>query len=238
MNLGIANAVEDMEKRADDLRLVFTGGAQLNFDDALRAEHVELTGNPLSVALPADTYLVSGESAKPSYTRDGALEVRDGVLVSSNGVPVLGFVEGDSSGVPRALRIDANDALLGRAQDIRVEPDGVFGYARSLLDPKTEASSVERVVIGRLALARFPAATRLQRLDATHVSAPRGVVPFVGSPNDGNFISIETQRRAVGRIDSDAAISRLQDAYLAMRALSATERSQNAFARSAFDLLK
>ena len=238
MNVGVANAIENVERRAEDLRMIFTGGAQPNFQDALRPERAELTNDPLSVALPPDAYLVAGDAARPSYTRDGALAVQDGVLVSSSGTPVLGFVNGDASGVPRPLQIDANDALLGRAHDIRVEPDGVFGYARSVLDPKTGESSVERVVVGRVGLARFPAGTRLERIDATHVVAPAHVVPFIGSPNDGSFLPIETQRRALGRLDSDAAISRLQDAYLAMRAISAVERSQNAFARGAFDLVK
>ena len=238
MNAGIARAIENVEQRVEDLRMVFTGGAQPNFHDALRPERAELTNDPLSVALPTDAYFVAGDAARPSYTRDGALSVRDGLLVSSDGTPVLGFVDGDSSGVPRELQIEKNDALLGRAQDIRVEPDGVFGYARSVLDPKTGASSVERVVVGRVAIARFPAATRLERIDATHVAPPAHVVPLIGSPNDGSFLPIETQRRALGRIDADAAISRLQDAYLAMRALSATERSQNAFARGAFDIVK
>jgi hypothetical protein len=238
VNVGIANAAENVERRAEDLRMVFVGGAQPNFQDALRPERAELTNDPLSVALPLDAYFVAGDTARPSYTRDGALQVRDGILSSSDGTPILGFVDGDTSGVPRTLQIEKNDALLGRAQDIRVEPDGVFGYARSVLDTKTGASSVERVVVGRVALARFPAGTRSERIDATHVNAPSHVVPFIGSPNDGSFLPIETQRRSLGRIDSDVAVSRLQDAYLAMRALSATERSQNAFARGAFDLVK
>jgi len=238
VNAGIARAIENVEQRADDVRMVFTGGAQPNFSDALRPERAELTGDPLSVVLPPDAYLVAGDAAKPVYTRDGALEIRDGILSSSDGTPVLGFLEGDESRVPRTLQIEKNDALLGRASDIRVEPDGVFGYARSVVDPKTAQSSVERVVIGRIALARFPAASRLERVGTTHVAAPRHVVPFVGSPNDGNFLSLETQRRALGRLDSDAAVARLQDAYLAVRALSAAERSQNAFARGAFDLVK
>jgi flagellar basal body rod protein FlgG len=238
VNAGIAKAAEIVERRAEDLRMLFTGGAQPNFADALRLEHVEPTDNPLSVALPPDAFFVAGDAAKPSYTRDGALEVRDGVLVSSDGTPVLGFVEGDSSNVPRALSIEKNDALLGRASDIRVEPDGVFGYARSVIEPGTGESQVERVAVGRVALARFPAATRLERLDTTHVRAPAHVVPLIGRPNDGSFLSLETQRRALGHLDSDVAVSRLQDAYLAMRALSAAERSRNAFARGAFDLVK
>ena len=123
MNAGIANAAEIVERRAEDLRMVFTGGAQPNFADALRPERAELTADPLSVVLPQDAFLVAGDAVKPTYTRDGALGVRDGVLVSSDGTPVLGFVDGDTSNVPRALAIEKNDALLGRAQDIR-KPHG------------------------------------------------------------------------------------------------------------------
>ncbi|MGH7714877.1 MAG: hypothetical protein ACREML_02660, partial [Vulcanimicrobiaceae bacterium] len=238
VNAGIAKAAEVVDQRAEDLRMVFMGGAQPNFADALRPERAELTADPLSVVLPPGAFLVAGETARPTYTRDGALEVRDGALTTSSGTPVLGFLDGDTSGVARALSIEKNDALLGRASDIRIEPDGVFGYARRVVDPGMGESHVERVVVGRVALARFPAGTRLERVDTTHVRAPLHVVPFVGSPNDGTFLSIETQRRALGRLDSDVAVSRLQGAYLALRALGATERCQNAFARGAFDLLK
>jgi hypothetical protein len=54
VNLGVANAMENVERRAEDLRMVFTGGAQPNFQDALRPERAELTNDPLSVALPPD----------------------------------------------------------------------------------------------------------------------------------------------------------------------------------------
>lgn len=238
MNAGIARALEVVEQRSDDLRLIYQGGALPNFDDAVRGERAELTGDPLSLVLPPDAFLLAGDSQKPTYTRDGALAVRDGVLVDGSGAPVLGFRDGDTTGIPQPLQVEKNDALLGRASDVRVEPDGVFGYARSVLDPKTQTSSVERVVVGRLALARFPAGTRLERVDATHAKPPAGVIPLVGTPNDGSFLSVEVQRRAVGHMDSDAAIVRLQEAYLTMRALSAEERTRNAFARGAFDLVK
>lgn len=238
MNAGIARAIEAVEKRGDDLRMVYTGGALPNFQDAVRPERAEITGEPLALVLPPDAFLVAGDPSKPAYTRDGALAVRDGVLVSSDGTPVLGFREGDASGIPQPLQIEKNDAILGRAEDLRIEPDGVFGYARSVLDPKTQSTNVERVVVGRVALARFPAGTRLERVDPTHAKPPPHVVPLVGTPNDGSFASVEVQRRAAGRVDSDAAIVRLQEAYLTMRALGAEERTRNAFARGASDLVK
>jgi len=238
MNAGVARAIESVEKRGDDLRMVFSGGALPNFNDALRAERTVITGEPLSLVLPPDAFLVAGEPRAPAYSRDGALAVRDGVLVSSDGTPVLGFRDGDTSGIPQTLQVEKNDAILGRAEDLRIEPDGIFGYARSVLDPGTQVASVERVIVGRIALARFPAGTRLERVDPTHAKPPASVIPHVGTPNDGSFASVEVQRRAVGGVDSDAAIARLQEAYLTMRAFGAEERARNAFARGAFDLVK
>ena len=238
LSAGIARAIESVERRGEDLRMVFAEGAQPNFSDVIRAERVEPSGDPLSIVVPPDALLIAGDPNRPAYTLDGALQVRDGVLAGSDGTPVLGLVDSDRSGIPKPLRIDKNDLLLGRVQDLRIEPDGVFGYARTIIDPKTMQSTVERVVVGRIALARFPAGTRLERVDATHARPPSHLVPFVGSPNDGSFGSLYTSRRAVGRLDPDATVVRLQDAYLAMRALSAEERTRNAMIHGALDLVK
>lgn len=235
---GVASAIEAVERRGEDLRLLYTGGAQPNYFDALRQERSEPSGNPLSVALPPDAFFVAGNPDRPTFTRDGALAVRDGVLVSSDGTAVLGFPTGDTSGVPKPLAVEKNDAIVGRAQDLRVESDGVFGYARTVIDPKTLESHIERVVVGRVALARFPAGTRLERVDGSHARAPQSIVPFIGAPNDGGFGPLVTQQRAVGRLDPDTAISRLQDAYLALRAFGALQRSQNEMVRGAVDLVK
>ena len=235
---GVARAALAVERRAEDLRLLYTGGAQPNFADAIRTESSEPARDALSIALPPDAYLVAGDSKKPAFTRDGALSVRDGTLVDGSGTPVLGYPAGDTSGVPRELHIDKDDALLERAQDVRIEPDGVFGYARTIVDPKTLQAHIERVAVGHLALARFPAATNLERIDATHARPPANVVPFLGTPNDGHFSAVFPQRRAIGGLDADTAISRLQDAYLALRALGALERTQNGVIRGALDLVK
>lgn len=238
LNASIARALESVERRGEDLRMVFSGGAQPNYTDAVRAERQDVTADPLSVVLPADALLISGDPNRPWYTRDGALHVREGVLCDSSGTQILGFRSGDSSGIPQPLAIEKNDVLLGRMQDLRMEPDGIFGYARTVVDPKTVETKIERVVVGRVALARFPAGTQLERIDATHARAPAQLVPFVGTPNDGNFSSLYTGRRAVGRLDPDAVVVRLQDAYMAMRALGAEERTRNAMIHGALDLVK
>ena len=234
----VSRAVETVERRAEDLRLLYSGGAQPNYSDILRDERGEPANDALCVMLPRETYLMAGDPNRPVYTRDGALGVRDGVLTAGDGTPVLGYRGDDRSGIPQTLAIDKNDAAFGRVQDLRIEPDGVFGYARTVIDPKTLQPAVERVVIGRLALARFPAGSHPDRVDATHVRAPLGVVPFVGTPNDGNFASLMPQRRAIGRLDPDAAIERLQDAYVMLRALGAVERTRSGMIRGALDLVK
>jgi hypothetical protein len=235
---GITRAIEAVERRGEDLNLMFASGAQPNYADALRPERTETATSGLSVTLPPDAYLVSGNPDRPAYTRDGVLSVRDGLLVASDGTPVLGFPNDDRSGVPRELRIERNDAILGRAQDLRIEADGTFGYGRTVVDPETLDAEVERVVVGRIALARFPAGTQLERAGDTQAKAPAGIVPYVGMPNDGSFSALVPQSRAIGRLDPDATISRLQDAYLALRALGAVERSRNGMVRDALDLVK
>lgn len=239
-NGAIQRAVDAIQRRADDVQSLFRSGAQPQYLDALRTETVEPATDPLAIVVPERAYLLAGDAARPVYTRDGALVVVDGVLATREGTPILGFAadEQPSHAVPRALRIDRRDVLLGRIDDARIDSDGVFGYARSTIDPQTLDPRVERIVVGRLALARFPAGSKPERLDRTHVAAPVGIAPLVGAPADGTFGALATRSRALGRIDPDAAIARLQDAYLALDALGAAERTRTGMARDAFDLVK
>ena len=86
---------------------------------------------------------------------------------------------------------------------MHLEDDGVLAYTRASIDPRTRERSVERVVVGRVALARFPAGGNPQRLDATHFGAVAGVVPHVGVPADGGFAALATRARDVGNVDID-----------------------------------
>lgn len=239
-NGAILRAVDAIQRRADDVHSLFRSGAQPNYPDALRAESLEPANDPLAVVPPEGAYLVAGDPAHPAYTRDGALRLVDGALATREGTPILGFAEDDGHrhGVPRALQVDRRDLLLGRINDARVDSDGVFGYARNAIDPQTLETHVERVVVGRLALARFPAGSKPERIDRSRVSAPDGVAPLIGVPADGTFAALATRSRAIGRIDPDAAIARLQDAYLAIDALGAAERTRTGMMRDAFDLVK
>ena len=238
VSAALVRALETIERRGQDLRSLFESGVQPNYDDGLRSGRIERTNDPLAIVLPEEAYLIAGDPNRPAYSRDGALQLRDGTLVTADGTPVLGFAGGEQNGMPQPLAIERRDALLGRASDIRIEPDGIFGYARTIVDPQTLESNVERVSVGRLALARFPAGSRPERIDSSHARAPAGIVPFVGSPADGTFSGLAVRSRAIGRLDPDTTISRLQDAYLAALSLCAAERTRYWMARDAFDLVK
>jgi hypothetical protein len=114
----------------------------------------------------------------------------------------------------------------------------VLAYTRAAIDPRTRERTVERAVVGRVALARFPAGTSPQRVDATHFSAVAGVVPHLGSPSDGTFAPLEVRARDTGSIDLDVGLQRLTEAYVAFSALEAAHRAQAAGAKTIMDAVK
>jgi hypothetical protein len=241
IDAAVSRTMEAVERRADDVRGVFLHpGAEPNYADVRDAGRVEPLRDPLAVVPPQGTYLLAGDPRRPYFLRDGALQVHDGTLTASDGVtPVLGFsVNGEAAGLPHPLRLEERDALLDRAFEVRVESDGLLSYSRRVVDAVTLESHAERVSAGRVALARFPPGTQLERVDALRTRAPAGVVPLVGTPADGTFGALATWSRWGGGIDADRAIERLADGYLMMRALGATERTRNAMARGAFELVK
>jgi hypothetical protein len=148
---------------------------------------------------------------------------------------VLGYAQGAATSSP--LRCDGVDVALGRVQRIRVEADGTLAYDRVSIDPRTGASENERVAVGRIALARFPAGTRTT-LTMGGVVPPSGVAPHVGKPGDGSFAPVETMRRENSRIDYDRSLDRLEEAYVSFDALQAAHKARGSFAKSAMDLLK
>src|SRR6202011_2225315 len=126
---------------------------------------------------PPGAWLVTrGSDGTRAYERDGALRLDDGVLRTPAGADILGYPNGEARGaVPVPLRVPASDFALGRAADAQIDADGVVGYTRGAIDPRTGARTVERVVLGRIALARFPAGTQPLRIDGTRVGTPHGV---------------------------------------------------------------
>ncbi len=232
-----AAALERIAERADDLRGAFVPGFEpRESSGATRALQLTRDLNPLSVVAPADTFFVSAGPNGARFSRDGGFAVADGQLRTRDGAAVLGFVDGANA--PAPLRLDPIDVALGRVSGARIEPDGTFAYQRAGVDPRSGARRSERVVAGRLALARFPAGTAPVRGDATHVEAPSGVPPAFGRPGEGGFGLLQPFARDLGRVDPIGNAQRLGEAYLSFEALRAAGSARNDFAHVALDLVK
>jgi flagellar basal body rod protein FlgG len=238
--LGTASldALKRIADRANDVLAAYAPGAIPQFGDVTGNAPPLPVDDPLSVAAPPGAwFLTAGEGGTRTYTRAGGFHIgADGTLQTVDGARVLGTAPG--SAVPAPLRLPEPDRTLGRGADVHLEDDGTLAYTRTSIDPRTRERSLERVVVGRVALARFPAGGRPQRLDATHFGAVAGVVPHVGAPADGTFAALATHARDLGNVDIDAGLQRLQDAYVAFSALQAAHKAQGAGSKAVMDLLK
>ncbi len=238
LNPALSAALDRIAERADDVRRAYTPGAVARNDDvAAAASSTDFTLDPLAAVAPEGSYFVIRDGqGKTSFTRDGSFSVRDGRLADAQGHPVLGART--AGGELCELAVDSIDDSLGRVRDASVERDGTFVYRRVVVDPRNAATELQRVVVGRVALARFPAGTRLETKDGSHFAAPAGVMPQTGSPADGAFAPLLTMHRERSRIDVDESIVRLKDAYLAFDALQAAEAAKAHVGKATMDLLK
>jgi flagellar basal body rod protein FlgG len=234
------DAYERVISRAQDLRDAFRPGAMPRNDDVRTDPYVTTSSDPLSIVPPPGAWLVTrGADGVRAFERDGALALDGGVLRTRSGAEVLGYPGGDARGaVPVPLRIADADRALGRGTDARVEPDGTVAYTRAAIDPRTGARGVERVVLGRIAVARFPAGTQPARVDGARVAAPHGVVPHLGTPGDGTFPVLATFSRDAGSIDLAAGVARLDEAYRAFEAMGAVMKSRASVQKTTVDLVK
>ncbi len=231
-------ALDRIAERAADVRRAFTPGAVPRHDDvATASDRSDFTLDPLSVASPDGAYFITRDArGRTAYTRDGTFTVTGGRLVDARGFPVLGRPA--PGGPLQELRIDAVDAALGRAQSLRVEADGSLAYTRDAIDPRTGKRAASNVVAGRIALARFPAASRLDTTDGRLFYAPEGVSPHTGLAGDGSFDALTPMRRTHSRVDLDVSLLRLKDAYTAFDALAAAESAKGRFVKAAMDVVK
>ena len=88
-------------------------------------------------------------------------------------------------------------------RNLRIDADGSLVYTRDAIDPRTGKNAASNVVAGRVALARFPAASRLDTADGRSFYAPEGVSPHTGLAADGSFdAGLMPMRRAHSRVRS------------------------------------
>jgi flagellar basal body rod protein FlgG len=227
--------MQRIEERAADVRRAFTPGAQPSFDDVDRSETSYPTLDPLSAAPPANGYFVTrGENGALRYTRNGSLVLREGILCSGDGRPVLGYAR---RGGLSDLSVDRVDLALGRTSNARIDERGNLVYDRAVVDPRSGAREMRSVVAGRIALARFPAGTRLVD-DGGGFEAPQGVAPRYGAAGDGDFAPLATMRRQSSGVDIDRSIERLRIAYRELDAMQGVYRTQYATDKTAMDVVK
>lgn len=238
VNAAAERALDLIARRAADAQKAFTPGAMPQFADAATTTSLSRAElDPMSASAPDGDYFVTTHArGRTAYTRDGKLTFRDGAVCASNGKPMLGYVEPDTA--MRALRADPVDVALGRVRNMRVEMDGTIAYDRAVVDPRTGVRESQRVAIGRLALARFPAATKLVPGDDATMLAPADAVAHLGRAGDGNFGTLQPMRREQSRVDFNRSLDRLHDAYIAFDALLAAHKAQGHTGKVAMDLLK
>jgi flagellar basal body rod protein FlgG len=233
-----AGALDRINARNEDVRNAYRPGFIPQSDDVARPPRIVPAADPLSVALPEGAYLVTPDAAgELSYSRDGTFTVSGGQLQASDGRPVLGFALGNRK-LLVPLRVDPYDAALGRVTNERVESDGTVSYTRRAVDPRTGERRAERVALGRVALARFPAGTQPDRIDALHVRPPHGVAPQLGVPADGAFGALATSARDLGRVDIVTGLEKMKEAYVSFEALRAAHHGRGETEKIALDLVK
>jgi len=233
----IARAFDEVAARERDVLNAYVPGSLPEHDDAAKPAHESFTLNPLAAAPPENAYFVTrDEEGRMLFSRDGSFELRHGALVDSQGNAVLGY-DGEGSALA-PLRANAIDVAFGATASARIEIDGAVTYERSTIDPRSGNRETQRLAIGRVALARFAAATKLQPVDAQHFLAPPQIAAHFGRAADGNFGPVKPFVREDSRIDLDTGIERLQEAYIALEALRAASRARGGLQKTAMDLLK
>lgn len=238
LNPALSAALDRIGERAADVRRAFTPGSVPKKDDvASSAPRSSFTLDPLSVDAPDGAYfVVRTADGRTAYTRDGAFHVVSGALMDAQNRPVLGM---RGAGTPLTeMRFDDVDDALNRTRDARIDADGTLSYARTTIDPRSGRREVRRVAAGRIALAKFPAATKLKTEDGSTSFAPDGVVPHVGLAGDGAIPTIAPMRRSGSSVYLDESLARLKAAYVAFDALAAAETAKSGLGKTALDLIK
>ena len=242
INSGPAQALAELATRAQEMLHAYEPGYETT-DDQIRSATLarsEPALDPMSAAAPEGAYFMGVDSKGASFfSRDGSFGVQGTNVTWADGSRVLGYANGAApDGAPKPLKIDAVDSALHRVGEPHVEADGSVAYTRTTVDPTTGKSRDERVVAGRIALARFPAGSAGQPLSAHRLAQPAGVAPVVGSPDSAPFGKLTPKARDLGSVDFEAGLNQLREAFLALDAMSATSRVDDKDAHVAMDLIK
>jgi hypothetical protein len=208
--------------------------------DVLRTLPAEGSGDPYAVQIPCQApsgayFITRDESGRRLFVRCSGLYLNGPDLTDGNGRPLLGYA--NAGGALQPLRTDAVDASLGLAQNARVGSDGTVTYDRSTIDPATGNRTFQHLTIGRLALARFPAGTRLEGGDS-YAAAPAGIAPHIGLPGESGFPPLPSILQTAPDGELDSGLVRLQEAYMALDALRAAGAAQGSVQKTVMDLLK
>ena len=234
-----AQALDDIAARVKDLSNEFRPGYVAAFDDDRLTGAVAATKSldPLHSVAPADTYYVANDAqGRRFYTRDGAFRFVNGELRTADGSAVLGYPAGATQ--LQAMRADPVDAALGRITDGHVETDGTLAYTRTAIDPQTGAAKHERIVVGRIVLARFPSGMQLDAADGVHITAPANVEPQIGTAGNAGFGTLIAQSDDRGGVDMKRGLMHLRDAYLAFSAMQSAHNARGKTDKVVMDLVK
>jgi hypothetical protein len=220
-----ARAFDTIAARQRDLLNIFPAQNEAQVSDSVQFE------------APPDTYFVThDDKGNRSFVRPAALQFNRGTLTDADGREILGYTAAGSALSP--LRADSVDSAVGWTGDVRIGSDGVVGYERTSIDPVTGDRRAQYITVGRIAVARFPAGTKLSPADGFLTMPPAGVSPHLGVPGDGSFALLgKPTAKSIDR-DLDTGLQRLQEAYLSLDALRAAGVSQGSVEKTAMDLLK
>jgi flagellar basal body rod protein FlgG len=242
INPGPAQALAQLASRAQEMLNAYQPGYETQ-DDEIRSftlARPKPENDPMSVSAPEGAYFVGVDAqGRTFFSRDGSFKL-DGTNVTwGDGSYVLGYPPHAPAGSPpQRLKADPIDAALGRTAGAEVAADGSIVYHRTAVDPRTGKSTSEPIAIGTVALARFPAATALERVSATRVTMPAGIAPVTGRPGEASFGSLATKSRDVGSVDFEAGLNEMREAFLALDAMSAGAHVDDLDAHVAMDLVK
>ncbi|HUY10941.1 MAG TPA: hypothetical protein VMV73_01630 [Candidatus Dormibacteraeota bacterium] len=237
VGIDTSRAFERIDEAKRAVTRAFAPGGVAERGDISSGGGVRTVLDPLSVSAPANaSFVVRLPDGRDAFTADGAFSVRSGALLDASGNPVLGYAR---PGAPLApLHVDAIDGALSEVRNLRIDARGSLCYDREILDPRTGKLTREMLGAGKIALARFPAGTRLRALDSKHEVAPSGVAPHLGTAGERGFGDLRPFSRARSGVDLDASLQRLQEAYLTLEALLAAHKAKGADGKTTMDLLK